>query len=727
MNRFASIAATAYVLLLLQSSFPVPGGQALAQSAQSEITERLQTALDATVASAETQFPGAILYVSHPRQGTWVGAAGVADIETGTPLGPDAKFRAGSIMKPFIATVVLQLVEEGRLSLDDAMTELLPGDVTSRFSNSDRITLRMLLNHTSGIPEWVSGPVIERIVANPGKVWDVAEYFDLAAAQPATFAPGEGWSYSNTDYNLLGVIIERATGQSWRDAVIERVIEPLGLANTSLPEPGNVGIEGAFMHGYRLVGDDVVDLSFVDPSMAGAAGGGALVTTVTDLAAFMAALRAGELFEDPRTFAEMADFVDAPDTGGLVGYGLGFQKYLLPGGVEMVGHLGGTGGYRSGTFYFPVLDLSMTFALSAQSDPTQVIITALQVLAPGAVEEGSAQGEITEIPPVIDVDGYVVPGSLASLEKVTLGGVDQWILIRAQDPTKPVLLVLHGGPGAPMTPWVDVFQPLALEENFVVVHWDQRGAGKSFDPGLRPEDLKIENFVGDTLELTNLLRERFSQDKIFLTGISWGSALGFVTLMENSDPFHAFIAAAERVHWQRSQTLGFEWVKERAEEQNDTPILEAIAAIEPFDAGNLEHLGAKNQGLDRYRGGDFYTEGLWDSYLEYAIGGQSPYYTAADIQNFIPGSKFSLASVIPQALDYDLFRDFPSSTIPIHFLVGDHDWQTPGELSHEYFEVLEAPAKSFTVIENAGHSLIYDNPDAWAAALIRIAEETLGK
>ncbi|MCH8963183.1 MAG: hypothetical protein IH820_18185, partial [Bacteroidetes bacterium] len=128
------------------------------------------------------------------------------------------------------------------------------------------------------------------------------------------------------------------------------------------------------------------------------------------------------------------------------------------------GHLGGTGGYRSGTFYFPVLDLSMTFALSAQSDPTQVIITALQVLAPGAVEEGSVQGEIAEIPPVLDLDGYVVPGSLASLEKVTLGGVDQWILIRAQDPTKPILLVLHGGPGAPMTPWVDVFQPVALEE-----------------------------------------------------------------------------------------------------------------------------------------------------------------------------------------------------------------------------------------------------------------------
>jgi len=286
-----------------------------------------------------------------------------------------------------------------------------------------------------------------------------------------------------------------------------------------------------------------------------------------------------------------------------------------------------------------------------------------------------------------------------------------------------VLLFLYGGPGGAVMPWVDLFQPSQLEANFVVVHWDQRGAGKSYDQSLKAEDLSFDNFVSDTLELTDLLRERFDQDKIFLSGISWCSAPGFLTLMENSDPFHAFIATSERVHWQRSQNLGFKWVKERAQEQNDTPILEAIAAIEPFDASNFEHLGAKNQGLDRYRGGDFYTAGLADRYFDYALKGKSPYYTEAKVQNYIPGLKFSLASVIPQALDYDLFRDYPNSAIPIHFLWGDHDWQTPGELSREYFD---APAKSYTVIGDAGHSLIYDNPDAWAAALTGIAEETLG-
>ena len=212
------------------------------------------------------------------------------------------------------------------------------------------------------------------------------------------------------------------------------------------------------------------------------------------------------------------------------------------------------------------------------------IPTIVASIAAGFFCWSGAFAQVTDLPAVVDAEGNEIPGSLASLEKVTLGGIDQWILIRAQDTSKPVLLFLHGGPGGAVMPWVDLFQPVQLEANFVVVHWDQRGAGKSYNQSLKAEDLSFDNFVSDTLELTDLLRERFDQGKIFLSGISWGSALGFLTLMENSDPFHAFIATSERVHWQRSQKLGFEWVKERAQEQNDTPILEAIAGRCQTDA-----------------------------------------------------------------------------------------------------------------------------------------------
>ena len=359
-------------------------GQSPGEAAE-PLEARLQTALEAVVASDQTIFPGAILHVSHPDQGTHAVAAGVADIQTTAPLAPDARFRAGSIAKPFVAAVVLQLVGEGRLSLDDTMAELLPDDVTARFAGSDRITLRMLLDHTSGIPEWLSDEVIGMIAADPAKIWDVREFLDLAAAQSPAFAPGAGWGYSNTDYNLLGLVIERATGGSWREAVRTRVIAPLGLTSTTLPERGDVAIAGAFMHGYGLIGGSVVDLSFIDPSMAGAAGGGALVTTVGDLATFLAALRSGKLFKDPATFGEMTGFVAAEGEGGRVGYGLGLEKYALPGGIEMIGHSGGTAGYRSGVFYFPALDLTMTFVISVQDDPMPVILAALTVMAPDAI------------------------------------------------------------------------------------------------------------------------------------------------------------------------------------------------------------------------------------------------------------------------------------------------------------------------------------------------------
>jgi D-alanyl-D-alanine carboxypeptidase len=137
-----------------------------------------------------TRFPGALLYVSSPEIGTWAGAAGLSDVETTTAMRPDAEFRAASILKPFVAVVILQLAKEGRFSLDDPMTTVLPESVTSRFSDSDKITLRMLLNYTSGIPEWLTETMMGEIFANPRRVWQVHEYLDVAAAQEPYFSPG---------------------------------------------------------------------------------------------------------------------------------------------------------------------------------------------------------------------------------------------------------------------------------------------------------------------------------------------------------------------------------------------------------------------------------------------------------------------------------------------------------------------------------------------------------
>jgi len=253
--------------------------------AQESVTTQLQSVLEDAVNSPETAFPGAMLHVSSPDLGIWSGAAGLGNIETETAMRADDKFRAGSVIKPMIAVIILQLVEEGKFSLDDPMTTVLSESVTSKFTYSDQITVRMLLNHTSGMADCI-GPVMNEIIADTARVWEVDEWLDVAAAQEPYFTPGEDWTYSNTDYILLGLVIEQATGRSWRAEFRKRIIEELNLENTLLPEPGDLSIPDNYAYGYMDLGAGLIDVTEFDPSMADAAGGSALVTTTIDLARF---------------------------------------------------------------------------------------------------------------------------------------------------------------------------------------------------------------------------------------------------------------------------------------------------------------------------------------------------------------------------------------------------------------------------------------------------------
>jgi D-alanyl-D-alanine carboxypeptidase len=340
----------------------------------------LQQILDKAVANPKTVIPGTALYISQPKLGSWSGAAGEANINPSTPMRADDTFRAGSIIKPFIATVVLQLVEEKKLALDERLPAVLPHDVVALFPNADRITVRMLLNHTSGIPEYVDEKFNREVIAHPTRIWKVKELLDRAAAFPPAFAPGRRYGYSNTDYNLLGLVIERATGKPWRTAVRERIIDRLGLKHTSLPEPGHVSIGSDTAHGYELVNGKLLDATDVDPSMVGAAGGNSLVTTTEDLAHFLDALLAGRLFQHPGTLEEMLTFVKAADVPGKTGYGFGIERYRFPGGVEVIGHLGTGAGYRAFVGYVPAKKIDIALVITQPDDPSAVLFPPLQLM-----------------------------------------------------------------------------------------------------------------------------------------------------------------------------------------------------------------------------------------------------------------------------------------------------------------------------------------------------------
>jgi D-alanyl-D-alanine carboxypeptidase len=159
-----------------------------------DLARQLQRALDDALRDPGTTAPGAVLHVRSPRLGRWTGVSGLGRIAPDVPVRGGDRFRAGSIAKPFVAVVVLQLAERGRLSLDARLPELLPAGVVGRFPTAAGITVRMLLNHRSGIPDWESPAIEAQIARDPAKVWKVSELLDLAAAQPPVFAPGTGSS-----------------------------------------------------------------------------------------------------------------------------------------------------------------------------------------------------------------------------------------------------------------------------------------------------------------------------------------------------------------------------------------------------------------------------------------------------------------------------------------------------------------------------------------------------
>ncbi|GAB3458322.1 serine hydrolase domain-containing protein [Actinophytocola sediminis] len=291
----------------------------------------------------------------HDEDGDWTGSAGVRRLDGGK-VPTNGRFRGGSITKTFISTVVLQLVDEGELTLGDPIASHLP-----EFGIDPRITVRMVLQHTSGLfnytgeanPDGTLDPGIPLFGAefaeNQFRDYRPSELIEVALANPARFEPGTSWSYSNTNYILAGQLIERLTGHRYATEVKHRILHPLGLRDTSFPG-SRPGIPGPHAHGYYGFQDNgttrVVDASRINPTWASSAG--ELISTTRDLDRFISALLGGELLP-PNLLAEMREEVP----GG--GYGLGLE--IIDVGPECGGrydgHTGGMHGYTSYLFSTP--------------------------------------------------------------------------------------------------------------------------------------------------------------------------------------------------------------------------------------------------------------------------------------------------------------------------------------------------------------------------------------
>lgn len=319
-----------------------------------------------------------------------------------------------------------------------------------------------------------------------------------------------------------------------------------------------------------------------------------------------------------------------------------------------------------------------------------VLITAAAVIASQVLSTTA---------PITGPDGRPLPGSIASVEKVELNGSEQWIMVRGSNSSNPVLLNLGmGGPGGGGFFNAPEFRP--LEEHFTVVSWDEPGTGKSY--GAVPfNELNKERYVADAVALTNLLRERFGQQKVFIYGVSWSSILGIWLIQEHPELYHAFVSSGQMVNTTENDRMGYELALQHLEEQGETRRADELRrnGPPPYHGDNVvspyvAFLDVLNEimGTPRF------------SLIVPVIPLFVPEYGYVDKINHTRGLIESFNVVYPQLEGLDFMEQAPDLKVPVYFFVGRHDVNAMASLVEEYYNSLTAPDKKLIWLEG-GHGL----------------------
>jgi len=320
----------------------------------------------------------------------------------------------------------------------------------------------------------------------------------------------------------------------------------------------------------------------------------------------------------------------------------------------------------------------------------------------------------SETPPILNEDGTEKPNSIASMEFVKLGGIDQWIIIRSHNLNNPLLLLLHGGPGTTESPLAYKFQR-ELEKYFIVVNWDQRGGGKSYSKKIPRESMNVEQFVSDTYDLILFLKKRLNKEKIYLVGHSWGSMLGILMTQRYPELFYAYIGVGQVVNLIDNEIFSFQFILEEAKKRENKKALKQLQKIRPYTGENLKHLKIQRRWLRKF-GGVLHNETSMWPLLK--IGICSPEYKLRDFIKYIRGTTYSLKNLWNQLFSINFFKDVKEFKIPIYFFIGRYDYNVPFELSERFFKQLKAPLKKFIWFENSAHCPNFEESEKFQNLLI---------
>jgi pimeloyl-ACP methyl ester carboxylesterase len=319
--------------------------------------------------------------------------------------------------------------------------------------------------------------------------------------------------------------------------------------------------------------------------------------------------------------------------------------------------------------------------------------------------------------PILGSDGKPLPGSVAEIISVPIGGHDQTMMIRGRSINSPILLYLAGGPGG--TDLGAMRADVSLEQDFIVVTWEQRGVGKSYGALDPAETLTLEQMVADTIEVTNYLRTRFNQDKIYLVGNSWGTILGALVVQQQPELFHAFVGTGQMVSPRETDIMFWEDTLVWAEKTGNQKLAATLRKNGPPPYANL-----------LYYEPAISHEHDWNAYPYLDTSKEMPanlFVPENSLMDRINGLRSFLDTfsvLYPQLQEIDFRKDITSLQVPVYLVMGKYEARGRAVLAQEWYEILNAPTKDMIIFEHSGHRPLFEEPADFSEVMQHVLENS---
>jgi pimeloyl-ACP methyl ester carboxylesterase len=320
---------------------------------------------------------------------------------------------------------------------------------------------------------------------------------------------------------------------------------------------------------------------------------------------------------------------------------------------------------------------------------------------------------------VADIDKIVTPHGVQETFIATLGGARQVVNVRGADRANPILIFIHGGPGAVEMPVAWSFQR-PWEDYFTVVQYDQRGAGRSYplnDPKKLAATLTPDRYRDDAIELIELLKQKYRKPKVFVLGHSWGSLIGLAVAAKRPDLLYAYIGMGQLIDFRENERQGFSWTLAQARADHNAQAVKELEAIQPYPgpgAFDVAKTTAERKWSIHYGALAAYRD---NAKFYFDSTQLSPDYTQADLDAWSAGSKFTIATMFPQ-LSSVTYKNLKKLDVPVVFLLGRHDYTCVASIAADWIQAVSAPSKKLVWFENAAHLPMLEVPGRLFAALL---------